>query len=78
MNYASIAPIIATTISVSGIIFQIGKHADKLDNLVNTVHAQEKREEYINHKINEIHEDLTVLKSDVKYIRQEISVHNNK
>uniref|UniRef100_A0A6C0C4R2 Uncharacterized protein n=1 Tax=viral metagenome TaxID=1070528 RepID=A0A6C0C4R2_9ZZZZ len=38
-----IAPISATVISIGGLIFQLGKHSEKLDVLNTTVYAQEKK-----------------------------------
>ena len=42
-NFNTIAPISATIISLGGIVFQIGKHSEKLDLLNNKVYAQEKK-----------------------------------
>ena len=42
-NFNAIAPISATIISIGGLIFQIGKHSEKLDVLGSTVYAQEKK-----------------------------------
>ena len=43
INFNTIAPISATIISLGGIVFQIGKHSEKLDLLNNKVYAQEKK-----------------------------------
>ena len=43
VNFNMIAPISATVISIGGLIFQIGRHSEKLDVLGNTVYAQEKK-----------------------------------
>ena len=43
VNFNMIAPISATVISIGGLIFQMGKHSEKLDILNNTVYAQEKK-----------------------------------
>ena len=43
INFNTIAPITATVLSIGGLIFQIGKHSEKLDILGTTVHAQEKK-----------------------------------
>ena len=54
INFNTIAPITATVLSMGGLIFQIGKHSEKLDVLGNTVYAQEKKVE-VNYKyINDI------------------------
>jgi len=43
INFNTIAPISATILSISGLVFQIGKHSEKLDLLNNKVYAQEKK-----------------------------------
>ena len=43
VNFNMIAPISATVISIGGLIFQMGKHSEKLDILNTTVFAQEKK-----------------------------------
>jgi hypothetical protein len=43
INFNMIAPISATVISIGGLIFQMGKHSEKLDILNTTVFAQEKK-----------------------------------
>ena len=52
INFNTLAPISATVISIGGLIFQIGRHSEKLDLLNNKVYAQEKKVEenykYIN------------------------------
>ena len=54
INFNTIAPISATILSIGGLIFQIGKHSEKLDVLGNTVYAQEKKVD-VNYKyINDI------------------------
>ena len=43
LNFNTIAPISATVLSIGGLIFQMGKHSEKLDVLNTTVYAQEKK-----------------------------------
>jgi hypothetical protein len=43
INFNTIAPISATVLSISGLVFQIGRHSEKLDLLNNKVYAQEKK-----------------------------------
>lgn len=43
INFNTIAPISATLLSIGGLVFQIGKHSEKLDLLNNKVYAQEKK-----------------------------------
>ena len=54
VNFNQLAPIVATMATAGGLIFQIGKHSEKLDVLGNTVYAQEKKVD-VNYKyINDI------------------------
>ena len=52
INFNTLAPISATVLSLGGLVFQIGRHSEKLDLLNNKVYAQEKKVEenykYIN------------------------------
>ena len=41
INFNTLAPISATVLSIGGLIFQIGRHSEKLDLLNNKVFAQE-------------------------------------
>ena len=43
LNFNTIAPISATVLSIGGLIFQLGRHSEKLDVLNTTVYAQEKK-----------------------------------
>jgi peptidoglycan hydrolase CwlO-like protein len=43
INFNTLAPISATVISIGGLIYQIGRHSEKLDLLNNKVFAQEKK-----------------------------------
>ena len=43
VNFQHIAPILAACMTTSGVIFQIGKHAEKLDIIGLKVEAQEKK-----------------------------------
>jgi cysteine synthase A len=44
VNFQQIAPIIAACLTSGGVIFQIGKHAEKLDIIGLKVEAQEKKD----------------------------------
>ena len=72
MTPQQIFPLIGATISMGGIIFQTGKHADKLDILWSKVEAQEKKEEYMNSTLYEIKGDLKTLAHDVTSIKEDI------
>ena len=72
MTPQQLFPLIGATISMAGIIFQTGKHADKLDILWSKVEAQEKKEEYMNSTLYEIKGDLKTLAHDVTSIKEDI------
>ena len=72
VNFQQIAPIIAACLTSGGVIFQIGKHAEKLDIIGLKVEAQEKKEDYKNKTVNEILGQLNVVKNDVENIKDDI------
>lgn len=73
MNPQQIIPFVGATLSISAIIFQTGKHAEKIDFLCSKVEAQEKKEEYMNTTLYEIKSDLKTLQYDIKAIKNGIS-----
>jgi hypothetical protein len=72
VNFQQIAPIIAACLTSGGVIFQIGKHAEKLDIIGLKVEAQEKKDDYKNKTVNEILGQLNVVKNDVENIKDDI------
>ena len=71
INFQQIAPIIAACMTTGGLIFQIGKHAEKLDVISVKVEA-EKKEGYNNQNINEILGNVNILKNDIQNIKEDI------
>ena len=67
-----IAPVVAASATIGGIIFQVGKHSEKLDFIGMKVEAQEKKEEYSNGKICEILNAMSSLQSDISYMKEDI------
>jgi hypothetical protein len=65
-------PFIGVFITTSGIIFKMGQQSHHLDIISFKVHAQEKKEEFNNSKMCQIHSDVTLLKNDIKYIKSHI------
>ena len=72
MTPQQLLPFIGATISIGGIIFQTGKHAEKLDFLVGKVEAQEKKVEYNDKNICEIKSDIKTLTHDVAAIKEDV------
>ena len=82
LNFNTIAPISATVLSIGGLIFQIGKHSEKLDVLGNTVYAQEKKVDenykYINdmkifmNRSDEKLDDMNISIKEIKYKLEKI------
>ena len=65
-------PLIGGCVSIGGIIFQTGKHADRLDFLWTKVEAQGLKEEYNNKTLYEIKGDLKTLSHDINAIKEDI------
>ena len=72
VNFQHVAPIIAACMTTGGVIFQIGKHAEKLDIIGLKVEAQEKKDDYKNKTVNEILGHWNVVKNDVGNIKDDI------
>ena len=76
INFNTLAPISATVISIGGLIFQIGKHSEKLDLLNNKVYAQEKKVEENYKYINDM--KIFMSRSDEKLDDINISIKEIK
>ncbi len=72
MNPQQMLPFIGATISIGGIIFQTGKHAEKIDFVFGKVEAQEKKVEYTDQNVCEIKSDLKTLTHDISAIKQDV------
>ena len=72
VNFQQLAPILAACMTTGGVIFQIGKHAEKLELIGIKVEAQEKKEEYYNQSINQLLGSMNILKNDVGNIKDDI------
>jgi len=72
MTPQQIVPLIGGCVSIGGIIFQTGKHADRLDFLWSKVEAQGKKEEYNNKTLYEIKGDIKTLAHDICAIKEDI------
>lgn len=72
MNPQQMLPFIGATISIGGIIFQTGKHAEKIDFVFGKVEAQEKKIEYNDKNLCEIKSDLKTLSHDITTIKQDV------
>jgi peptidoglycan hydrolase CwlO-like protein len=72
MNPQQLLPFIGATISIGGIIFQTGKHAEKIDFLVSKVEAQGEKVEYNDKNMCEIKSDLKTLAHDVSAIKEDV------
>ena len=88
LNFNTIAPISATVLSIGGLVFQIGKHSEKLDILNNKVYAQEKKVDenykYINDmkifmsRSDEKLDDMNTTIKEIKYKLEKIEDKINK
>jgi hypothetical protein len=67
-----IAPMVAVSATIGGIIFQVGKQSEKLDFIGMKVEAQGKKEECSNGKICEIFNTVNSLQSDISYMKEDI------
>ena len=82
LNFNTIAPISATVLSIGGLVFQLGKHSEKLDIINNKVYAQEKKVDenykYINDmkifmsRSDEKLDDMNTTIKEIKYKLEKI------
>jgi len=72
MTPQQLLPFIGATLSIGGIIFQTGKHAEKIDFLVSKVEAQGEKVEYNDKNMCEIKSDLKTLAHDVSAIKEDV------
>ena len=77
VNFQHVAPIIAACITTGSVVFQIGKHAEKLDFIGMKVEAQEKKEGATNQTINEILGNVNLVRNDVENIKDDIKEIKN-
>jgi hypothetical protein len=72
VNFQQIAPIIAACITSGGIVFQIGKQSEKLENIGFKVEAQEKNFVSNVSDISEMNNKLTILTNDMSHVKKDI------
>ena len=85
INFNTLAPISATVLSLGGLVFQIGRHSEKLDLLNNKVYAQEKKVEenykYINDMkifMSRSDEKLDDMNTSIKEIKDKLEKIEDK
>ena len=72
MNPQQLIPFMGATISLGGIIFQIGKQSEKVDMFVARVDAQETKVNYNDKMLCEIKSDLKTVGYDVATIKDDL------
>ena len=78
VNLQQFLPLMGGLISVGGLIFKMGQHAEKIDVLDLKVYAQEKKVELNHNIINDIHNDLSILRNDISYMKEDIHEIKNR
>jgi len=78
VNLQQFLPLMGGLISVGGLIFKMGQHAEKIDVLDLKVYAQEKKIELNHNIINDIHNDLSILRNDISYMKEDIHEIKNR
>ena len=72
VNFQQMAPILAACMTTGGVIFHIGKQAERLDIISNTVEAQEKKGNTNNNSICEMLGKIDILRNDITNIKEDI------
>jgi len=85
LNFNTLAPISATVLSIGGLIFQMGRHSEKLHILNTVVYAQEKKVVENHDSINDIKifmsrtdEKLDDMNITIKEIKTKLDKIENK
>ena len=72
INFQTLGPVIAACTTIGGMVFQMGKQSEKLELIGFKVEAQEKKYEFNNEKICDIHSTMDILKHDISNIKENI------
>jgi len=75
--YNAVVPLLGASISISGIIYQIGKQSEKVEISLLKVHALEKKEEHSTDTINNINGNMLVINEKLKNIEEDVKVIKN-
>ena len=70
INITTLAPWVGTLVSAGGVIFHIGSHSEKLGSLGLKVDALERKDEYNNKILSDIHAKMCVFDERFKEIDQ--------
>lgn len=72
ITISQLIPFVGTTITIAGIVFKGGQLSEKLEIVGFKVEAQEKKNVFNNEKICEIHSDVSILKNDIAYMKEDL------
>ena len=72
ITISQLMPFVGTTITIAGIVFKGGQLSEKLEIVGLKVEAQEKKNIFNNEKIYEIHSDVSILKNDIGYMKEDL------
>ena len=78
INITTIAPLVGTIATAGGIIFHIGSHSEKLGSLGLKVNALERKDEYNNKILSDIHAKMCVFDERFKEIDQRFNNVENE
>ena len=74
----NLIPMIGASISIGGIIFQIGKQSEKLHNITFQVDALEKKDKSYNYFMNDINSKLLLAEEKLKNIENDVKCIKTK
>jgi hypothetical protein len=74
----NLIPFIGASLSIGGIIFQIGKQSEKLHSVGFQVNALEQKDDYYNNFMNDIHSKLLLADEKLKNIENDVKFIKNK
>jgi hypothetical protein len=74
----NLIPFIGASLSIGGIIFQIGKQSEKLHSIGFQVNALEQKDDYHNNFMNDINSKLLLADEKLKNIENDVKYIKNK
>ncbi len=74
----NLIPFICASLSIGGIIFQIGKQSEKLHSIGFQVNALEQKDDYYNNFMNDINSKLLLADEKLKNIENDVKYIKNK
>ena len=78
MDILKSTKMLTTFLTLSGLIFQLGRHSHKIDSIFPKIYALEEESEYITKSIGDINIKLSTIEERVINVDKEVTYIRNK